>query len=151
MSKSIASIAIRIAAKADIPRLIELYAQLNPLDAPVDASLAAAVFEQAVSNGVIYFVADDGGRAVGTCYLAIIPNITRRCSPIGFIENVVTDAAYRRRGVGRRLIDAAVKRAKAQGCYKVMLQSGSKRAEAHKFYESIGFDGDSKRAFEIRF
>ena len=31
------------------------------------------------------------------------------------------------------------------------LQSGVTRPEAHKFYESMGFDGNSKRAFEIRF
>jgi ribosomal protein S18 acetylase RimI-like enzyme len=145
------TITIRAAVKADIPQLLELYAQLNPLDEPVDANVAAAVFEQAVSNGVTYFVAGDGGRVVGTCYIAIIPNITRRCSPIGFIENVVTAAEYRRRGVGRKLMDAAVRYAKAQGCYKVTLQSGSTRTEAHKFYEAMGFNGDSKRAFEIRF
>jgi hypothetical protein len=34
---------------------------------------------------------------------------------------------------------------------KIVLQSGSKRKEAHIFYEKCGFDGNSKRAFEIRF
>jgi len=53
--------------------------------------------------------------------------------------------------LGKAIIDKAVDYAKEQNCYKVMLQSSSKRIEAHKFYEKIGFDGDSKRGFQIRF
>ena len=34
-----------------------------------------------------------------------------------------------------------------EGCYKVMLLSGSVRTDAHRFYESIGFEGDSKKGF----
>jgi hypothetical protein len=33
---------------------------------------------------------------------------------------------------------------------KIILQSSAKRTEAHKFYEKCGFDGNSKRVFEIR-
>jgi len=50
----------------------------------------------------------------------------------------------------RNIIKNAIKYAKEQNCYKILLQSGDKRTDAHGFYESIGFDGESKRAFEIR-
>jgi GNAT superfamily N-acetyltransferase len=142
---------IRKATSADIPQLIMLYAELQPLDPPIDKEAAITVFEQAANCGVVYFVADDNGRIIGSCYIAIIPNITRQCSPIGFVENVVTASDCRRRGIGRKLMNAAIEYAKEQGCYKVTLQSGIKREEAHRFYESVGFDGNSKRAFEIRF
>jgi hypothetical protein len=33
----------------------------------------------------------------------------------------------------------------------VVLLSGSYRINAHKFYESLGFDGDLKRGFVIKF
>jgi GNAT superfamily N-acetyltransferase len=144
-------VVIRQATSDDIPQLLELYAQLNPEDRRVEVGEAAAVWDKAAGIGVVYFVADIRGRVVGTCFVAIIPNLTRSCKPICMIENVVTDEGYRRSGIGRRLLGAAIKYAKAQGCYRVSLQSGYKRKEAHKFYESIGFDGDSKRAFEIRF
>jgi GNAT superfamily N-acetyltransferase len=144
-------IVIRAAKKTDMPQLLELYRELQPLDPPIDNNAASAVWEQAVNSGVMYFVADNNERIVATCYVAIIPNITRQCSPIGFIENILTSVGYRRRGIGRKLLETAVEYAKTQGCYKVTLQSGIKRSEAHKFYESMGFDGNSKRAFEIRF
>lgn len=145
------NIHVRTAERADIPRILELYAELQPSDPPIDEKAAVAVFESAASRGVTYFVAVCGARVVGTCYVAVIPNITKQCASIGFVENVITAADYRRNGVGRKLMSAAVDCAKAQGCYKVTLQSGIHRAEAHKFYESAGFDGGSKRAFEIRF
>jgi GNAT superfamily N-acetyltransferase len=144
-------VVIREATREDIPQVLGLYAQLNPDDKPVEVSLAAGIWEKAVENGVTYFVADIDGHITGSCYIAVIPNMTRSGSSIGFIENVITDAEHRRCGIGRQLLEAAVRRAKERGCYKAVLQSGNKRKEAHEFYESVGFDGDSKRAFEIRF
>ena len=143
-------ISIRKATDSDLPHILELYRELQPLDPPVDSISASTVWEQAVSGGVTYFVAESCGVIVASCYIAIIPNITRGCSPIGFIENIITASEYRRRGIGRKLLGAVVEYARSRGCYKVTLQSGIKRAEAHQFYESVGFDGNSKRAFEVR-
>jgi hypothetical protein len=36
------------------------------------------------------------------------------------------------------------------GCYKVMLQTGSKKESTHKFYSSCGFAGGEKFAFNAR-
>ena len=141
---------IRIAVKSDLPQIFELYQELNPDDPAIDEDMAISIWEKATSGGVSYFVADHNGIITATCYIAIIPNITRQCSPIGYIENVITKAGYRRLGIGRKLLNQTIEYAKAQGCYKVVLLSGIRRAEAHQFYESIGFDGNSKRAFEIR-
>jgi GNAT superfamily N-acetyltransferase len=147
------SIKIRTATKADVPQLIELYKELITGDPPIDYNTAAEVFDKAESCDVTYFVACDdvAGRIAATAYIAIIPNMTRQCSPVGFIENVVTAADYRRMGIGRKLFDAVVEYAKSRGCYKVTLSSGNARKEAHEFYEALGFDGDSKRTFEMRF
>ena len=145
------SVKIRKAGKADLPQIFALYRELQPDDPPINEDLATAVWEQALNNGVTYFVAESDGTIVATCYIAIIPNITRQCAPIGFIENIITSAPYRRYGIGKKLLGAAVEYAKEQGCYKVTLQSNIKRKEAHDFYESVGFDGNSKRAFEMRF
>jgi len=151
MNVSEADVTIREATKQDLPQLFELYRELQPDDPPIDERVATAVYEKAIERGVTYFVAEHNGTIVATSYVAIIPNITRRYSPIGFVENMVTSTAYRRRGIGKKLLEMAVKYAREQGCYKVTLQSGVKRTEAHSLYESAGFDGSSKRAFEIRF
>ena len=44
----------------------------------------------------------------------------------------------------------AVAFAKEHHCYKVILQSGIARSEAHQFYEHKGFNGVSKKAFDMR-
>lgn len=142
----------RSALREDLPSILELYRQLNPDDGAKKAPDAEAIWASIRSDDKIrYFVAAAGGRVVATCFICIIPNLSRGGRPIGFIENVVTDEKHRRKGIGKKLMGMAVDYARDSGCYKAILQSGIKRTEAHAFYESIGFDGASKRAFEIRF
>jgi GNAT superfamily N-acetyltransferase len=145
------NIEIRTATKADLPYLLELYKELNPSDPSIDIDKAMDTFEKSENNDVIYFTAVYDGRIVGTCYIAIIPNLTRNCSSIGYVENVVTVAGYRRMGIGRKLFEAVIQYAKSRNCYKITLSSGVARSEAHGFYETLGFDGNSKRTFEMRF
>jgi GNAT superfamily N-acetyltransferase len=63
---------------------------------------------------------------------------------------VITDTEHRKMGIGKTVMENAIEYAKEQNCYKIVLQSGNKRTEAHRFYEAIGFDSTSKRAYEIR-
>lgn len=97
-----------------------------------------------------YFGAIDGGKVVSTCYAVYIPNLTRNNRGICFIENVVTDKNYRKQGLASQVMDMAISFAKEKNCYKVILQSGISRTEAHRFYERKGFRGDSKKAFDMR-
>ena len=131
--------------------LLELYQQLNPDDDKIDDIAAKNIWERITSQNIKYFVAKDDGKIIASCYLCIIPNLTRGGKSIGFIENVITDMGYRRRGIGKTIIKKAIEYAQKQNCYKVLLQSGNKRVDAHLFYESIGFSGESKKAFEMRF
>ncbi|GHU38183.1 acetyltransferase [Spirochaetia bacterium] len=136
----------------EIPSLLELYKQLNPLNEIIINEITAKnIWKEIEKYNIKYYVAKENGKIIGSCYICIIPNLTRGGKSIGFIENVITDKEYRRKGIGKNIIKKAIEYAKEQNCYKVLLQSGNKRTEAHKFYESIGFDGKSKKAFEIRF
>ena len=100
-------------------------------------------------DGLTVFVAEIGGAMVATCTLVIVPNLTRNARPYALIENVVTDAGHRLIGLGRSVIEAALARAWAEGCYKAMLMTGSKRPETLRFYEGIGFE-QSKTGFQMR-
>ena len=53
-------------------------------------------------------------------------------------------------GLASKVIDMAVAYAKEKNCYKVVLQSGNSRVDAHRFYENKGLDGTSKKAFDMR-
>ena len=130
--------------------LLELYRQLNPNDF-IDEITAKNIWKSIKKQNVKYFVAKENEKIISSCYIIVIPNLTRGGKSIGFIENVITDAKYRRKGIGKTVMENAIKYAKEQNCYKVVLQSGNKRTDAHPFYEKAGFDGTSKKAFEIRF
>jgi GNAT superfamily N-acetyltransferase len=140
-----------VARAEHLPGILSLYRQLVPDEEPLDINEAEKIFEQGGQQGVRYFVALDGGRVVASCYIAVIPNMTRGGKSNGFIENVITDEQYRKQGIGKKLIEAAVQYGKENNCYKIVLLSGAKRPEAHLFYERCGFDGNSKRGFELRF
>lgn len=86
---------------------------------------------------------------VSTCTLVVIPNLTRGGQPYALIENVVTAADHRGRGYGRTTLQHAVSSAWDNGCYKVMLLTGSTKAETHGFYQSAGFE-QNKTGFQIR-
>lgn len=135
---------------SDLGSLLELYQQLDPKDGLSAEACEAAWKEIEKNPDIRYFGAVEDGKVVSTCYAVIIPNLTRGCRGICFIENVVTDREYRNRGLGSRVIGMAVGFAKERRCYKVILQSGKARTEAHRFYERTGFDGESKKAFDMR-
>ncbi len=136
---------------SDLPSLLELYRQLDADDDESTVEHSMKVWKEIEDDPDIrYFGAVDGGRVVSSCYATYVPNLTRGNRGICFIENVITDKEYRRRGLASRVIDMAVAFAKERHCYKVILQSGIARTEAHRFYESKGFNGTSKKAFDMR-
>ncbi len=142
----------RKAEYGDLAELLRLYRQLDTGDEAADLSAAIAQVWEHIQGKreYAYFVAEEGGILIGTCNITIIPNLTHGGRPFGVIENVITDSAYRRRGAGSILIGMAIEYARESTCYKVQLLSGSARTDAHRFYESLGFSGSSKKGFDMR-
>lgn len=87
------------------------------------------------------------GRPVSSVTLVVVPNLTHGRRPYALIENVVTHAAYRKRGYAGALMAHASALAQRAGCYKIMLMTGSKRPETLRFYESCGFSRGEKTGF----
>ena len=56
-----------------------------------------------------------------------------------YVDDLVTDADCRSRGVGRFLLAALEERARALGCDVIALDSGTQRTGAHRFYFREGF------------
>jgi GNAT superfamily N-acetyltransferase len=143
---------IRSAVSSDLPQLLALYQQLNNSDPLLSPEQIAAVWSEFISNRCsTCFVAEIDKTIVASSVITIIPNFTRGGRPYGVIENVITHCDYRKRGTGTTLMNHLISFAKEKNCYKVMLQSGIARKDAHRFYEKAGFDGNSKKAFELRF
>jgi len=141
----------RTAKRTDLNEIMKLYKQLNPDDKEIEYKKALSIWDISESSNIMkYFVALDSLTIVACCNIAIIPNLTRNGRPYAIIENVITDSSYRRKGIGKKIIENAIQYAKINNCYKICLMSNKKRKEAHIFYEDIGFNGNSKMAFEIR-
>jgi len=67
-----------------------------------------------------------------------------------WIEDVVTDAEARGKGVAKLLIDTALDFAKKEGIEKVDLTSSNQRTAAHKLYEKAGFKKRDTTVFRIQ-
>lgn len=141
----------REAGPGDFDGVMRLYRQLHPAD-PVlhDGSDAAAFAQILAAPGLHLFVLDADGTLVATTYLNLIPNITRSASPYAVIENVVVDEALRGTGLGRRIMAGTLAAAWEAGCYKAMLQTGSRTPGVHAFYRACGFTPDAKTAYLTR-
>jgi N-acetylglutamate synthase-like GNAT family acetyltransferase len=138
---------VREATEADLPRIVELLAQLDPDNPeredqssplPYDYHLAFRRID--ATPGLCVLVIESGKQIAGTLALVIVPNLSHRGAPYAIIENVVVDGSKRSSGYGEALIRDAVERARKAGCYKVSLTSNKRRQDAHRFYIRLGFE-----------
>jgi GNAT superfamily N-acetyltransferase len=81
--------------------------------------------------------AAEDGKVVGWAYLYIISN-DRHDEPYGFLENVYIEKEFRGQGVGTRLIEQVISKARELGCYKLVATSRDSNEQAHKFYKKFG-------------
>ena len=138
------------ASRTDLPQLLALYLHLDPADRFPTLDVAERCFEELHNyRGSAIFIGVSDGAVVASCTLIVIPNLTRGGQPYGLIENVVTHSAFRGRGFGKQVLQAAVAAAWQVDCYKVMLMTGSKRPSTLAFYASAGFE-QSKTGFQVR-
>jgi GNAT superfamily N-acetyltransferase len=146
------SVRIRNLQRPDLDALLALYGHLHEHDRPLpERQVVEAIWADALSNPSIRYVGCfEEDSLVSSCTITLIPNLTRACRPYGVIENVVTHAAYRGRGLGKRVLQEALAFAWAADCYKVMLLTGRQDASTLRFYEAAGFSRDGKTGFIAR-
>lgn len=141
---------VRDATADDHTCVMELLRHLNSDDTAPDTHASLNVFNSILaSQHFKVLVIEHEGLVAGTCYLNIIPNLTRGLSPYAVIENVVTLPQFRKLGLGKKLMQSAISRAFDEGCYKVMLLTG-RGDGVQAFYKQCGMDADSKQAFIAR-
>lgn len=147
---------VRVATEQDLPRLIELLAQLE-MDAsretagpPILPSYGKAFEEIADDPRQHLFVIEAEGGVVGTACLVIMPNLTHRGRPYAIVENVVVDAELRGYGYGGLIMRHIIEQARSAGCYKIALTSNQQRPDAHRFYQRLGFRAASE-GFRVDF
>ena len=139
---------IREITNADFDGLMTLYMQLHGNPFPEKSDEVMSLWADILSDPNHHIiVAEEDGKIVSSCVCVIIPNLTHGQRPYAFIENVVTDEAYRKRGLATACLDFAKEIALKENCYKMMLLTGSKSESTLNFYEHAGYNRNDKTAF----
>jgi len=136
---------IRRAMGDDLPAIVHLLAD-DPLGAtreadvvPLPSSYQAAfeAIDRDPNQELVVAVADQ--HVIGVLQLTFIPCLTYQGSWRALIEGVRVAADRRSGGIGRRLIEWCIDRARQRGCRMVQLTSDKSRSSAIRFYEQLGF------------
>jgi GNAT superfamily N-acetyltransferase len=139
---------VRAASPADAPALASLLGELGyPSEADrVRARLARVLATRGDSATDSVFVAADSRARDVLGMLALHQfSALHDDAPVALITALVVAERARGLGVGRRLVDRAVETARRWGCTRLMVTTHVRRADAHAFYEHIGFDLTGRR------
>ena len=141
-----AEVALRRAMVEDVPGIVGLLAA-----DPLGSSRESAATEADLSPYLRAFDAIDSDPAqlllaavrdkevVGTLQLSFIPGLSRRGALRAQVEAVRVHQDYRGRGLGTLVFEWAIAEARRRACALVQLTADKTRADAHRFYESLGF------------
>lgn len=136
---------LRDAKRSEVPAIVRMLAD-DPLggtreqaDEPLPPAYYDAFDATAGNPDNRLLVAEIDGEIVGTMQLVFIRGLSRLGATRAQIEAVRTTASNRGAGLGRQMLLAAVEMARERGCAMVQLTTDKSRADAHRFYESLGF------------
>jgi ribosomal protein S18 acetylase RimI-like enzyme len=98
----------------------------------------------------ILLCAEEQGNMVGSIMGIICEELYGDCKPFMVVEDVVVDKNHRRAGIGTTLMREVEKCATERGCSYIIFVTESERQEAHRFYESLGYELDAYKGFKKR-
>lgn len=136
------SVIIRDATEDDLPAVLRILAE-SGIDGgesftPEEAREHFARIRQ--RPGFRLLVAEVDGEIAGTYVLQILEKLGKRGTPAGIVEDVAVAPARQGQGIGRAMTEHAREASRAAGCYKLALSSNLRREDAHRFYDSLGFE-----------
>ncbi len=139
---------IREITKNDFEGLMSLYMQLHGNSMPEKDEEITALWKRILNDKDHHIIVyEEDGKIVSSCVCVIIPNLTHNQQPYAFVENVITDENYRKRGLATKCLDYAKQIALNENCYKLMLLTGSKQDSTLNFYRDAGYNSEDKTAF----
>lgn len=137
---------LRRAVRADVAGIVELLAD-DELGATRDGGPgtdfatyhhAFAAIDADPAQLLLVVVSEDDD-VVGTMQLTFIPGMARRGALRAQIEAVRVAATQRNHGLGEAMFTWATAEARRRGCALVQLTTDKTRANAHRFYQRLGF------------
>ncbi|MEO5590807.1 MAG: GNAT family N-acetyltransferase [Gemmatimonadaceae bacterium] len=135
-------VTFRPATAADADAVSALLDELGYPTSPaaIPSRLAALHSE----NGTVLLAVDISKSPLGMICLARHA-VLHDSGPVAYITALVVATQARRRGVGRQMVQAAIKWAAAHGCVRLSVTSAERRTDAHVFYPACGLRYTGRR------
>ena len=137
----------RPAEVKDLPEIVRMLADdflgatRERYENPLPGSYVNAFEEIEADKNNELIVAESDGKIVGTLQITFTPSISFQGGKRATVESVRVDGKYRGQGIGKELMLWAIERAKKENCVAIQLTTNAERADAHRFYEDLGFKG----------
>jgi GNAT superfamily N-acetyltransferase len=142
------SIVIRDVARDDFDRWLPLwngynafYDRAGPTALPGDVTMATWARFLDPMEPVHALVAERDNRLIGLAHY-VFHRSTTMLGQTCYLQDLFTDTAARRQGVGRLLIDAARERARASGAARLYWHTQAKNAAARRLYDDMAGASD---------
>lgn len=131
---------VRKATVEDIGTLAALAAKLWPGHRPEE--LAEDFAGLAASENAACFLAWEEDRAAGFAQCQLRHDYVEgtKTSPVGYLEGVYVEAAFRRNGCAGRLLAACEAWARERGCAEFASDCELDNADSLRFHLAVGFD-----------
>lgn len=145
MSNEQRSVTFRRATRPDLPAIVHLLADdelgsqrerdQHPL--PESYNTAFEQIDRDANHELI--VAELNRDVIGTLHLLFVPSLSYLGGLRSQVESVRVGRGFKNRGIGTQLMNYAIQRAKTRGAHLMQLTTHNTRADAHRFYEGLGF------------
>lgn len=133
---------IREANRQDLAQIAALLADdgLGRGREASDVAIYQAAFDRMrTQSSNVYLVVENAGEVIACLQYTVIHGLSRAGASRAQIEGVRVSADHRGQKLGERLMQAALERARSDGCSLVQLTTDRSRADALRFYERLGF------------
>jgi GNAT superfamily N-acetyltransferase len=133
-------VVLRPMMAADAEAVARLSGELGyPASAAQIAARFRAVRESSALQPAEVFVACDAASEAVVGWVHVVVPAVMESDSMAEIWGLVVADGQRGRGIGTRLMAAAEDWARGQGCATMRLRSSQRRAQAHGFYQRLGY------------
>ena len=130
--------------RQDVPAIVALFRDDDlgkTREGEPDDPVYVTAFDAVSANpGTHLYVLERDGGVIGCAQLTVIPGLTRRGLTRGLVEGVRVSSSERNQGLGRLIMQEIIRLAREFDCGMVQLTSDKSRRDAHRFYETLGFE-----------